>query len=154
MFSCSFPYFSFLLWCKLGVGSSRFPSLDFDHVLHLTVGSRNGSRRNFPRKRTSWIWKFRITRLEITVESHFSEVDLRKSSAKNEYRICSIRRRGYYLFHHVILCGFYSRAATNRERRLLNSVLPVKSFGNIRALRKASFIRLTKNYDAVTFLIS
>ena len=69
MFSCSFPYFSFLLWCKLGVGSSRFPSLEFDHVLHLTVGSRNGSRRNFLRKRTSWIWKFRITRLEITVES-------------------------------------------------------------------------------------
>ena len=27
------------------------------------------------------------------------------------YRICSIRRRGYYLFHHAILCGFYSRAA-------------------------------------------
>ena len=59
----------FLLWCKLGVGSSRFPSLEFDHVLHLTVGSRNGSRRNFLRKRTSWIWKFRITRLELTVES-------------------------------------------------------------------------------------
>ena len=29
-------------------------------------------------------------------------------------------RRGYYLFHHVILCSFYSRAATNQERRLLN----------------------------------
>ena len=43
------------------------------------------------------------------------------------YRICSIRRRGYYLFHHAILRGFYSRAATNRERRLLNSVLSVKS---------------------------
>ena len=35
------------------------------------------------------------------------------------YRIRSIRRRGYYLFHHAILCGFYSRAATIRERRLL-----------------------------------
>ena len=28
---------------------------------------------------------------------------------------------GHYLFHHAILCGFYSRAATIRERRLLNS---------------------------------
>ena len=26
------------------------------------------------------------------------------------YRIGSIRRRGYYLFHRAILCGFYSRA--------------------------------------------
>ena len=29
------------------------------------------------------------------------------------YHVCLIRRRGYYLFHHAILCGFYSRAATN-----------------------------------------
>ena len=50
----------------------------------------------------------------------------------------------------AILCGFYSRAATNQERRLLNSVLSVKIFVNVRALRKASFIRLTKNYNAVT----
>ena len=27
------------------------------------------------------------------------------------YRIRSIRRRGYYLFHRPILCGVYSRAA-------------------------------------------
>ena len=27
------------------------------------------------------------------------------------YCIRSIRRRCYYLFHHAILCGFYSRAA-------------------------------------------
>ena len=60
-------------------------------------------------------------------------------------RICSIRRRGYYLFHHAILCGFYSRAATIREWRLLNSVVSAKSFVNVRALRKASFIRSTKN---------
>ena len=37
------------------------------------------------------------------------------------------------LFHHAILCGFYSRAATNQERCLLNSVLSVKSFVNVRA---------------------
>ena len=72
-------------------------------------------------------------------------------ASTRECRICSIRRRGYYLFHHAILCGSYSRAATNRERRLLNSVLLVKSFVNVRALRKASFIRLIKNYDAVTW---
>ena len=35
------------------------------------------------------------------------------------YRIRSIRRRGYYLFHRLSLCGVYSRAATIRERRLL-----------------------------------
>ena len=39
------------------------------------------------------------------------------------------------------LCGFYSRAVTNRERRLLNSVFSVKFFVIVRALRKASFIR-------------
>ena len=37
---------------------------------------------------------------------------------EQEYRICSIRRRGYYLFHCAILCGVYTRAATIRERRL------------------------------------
>ena len=61
------------------------------------------------------------------------------------YRIRSIRCRGYYLFHHAILCGFYFRAATIRERHILNSVVSVKSFVNVRALRKASFIRSTKN---------
>ena len=66
------------------------------------------------------------------------------------YRICSIRHRGYYLFHHAILCGFYSRAATHREWRLLNSVLSVKIFHKCEGLRKVSFIRLTKNCDAAT----
>ena len=70
------------------------------------------------------------------------------------YCICSIRHPGYCLFHHAILCSFYSRVATNREWRLLNSVLSVKSFLNVRALRKASFGRLTKNYDAVTWFWS
>ena len=70
------------------------------------------------------------------------------------YRICSIRHHGYYLFHRAILCGFYSRAATNWERHLLNSVLSVKSFVIVTASRKASFIRLTKNCDAVTWFWS
>ena len=37
------------------------------------------------------------------------------------YRISAIKRRGYYLFHHAIYCGYYSRAATDRRWRLLNS---------------------------------
>ena len=51
------------------------------------------------------------------------------------YRICSIRRCGYYLFHRAILCGFYSRAAFIKL-----SVLS-KLFCNCKGLRKASFIR-------------
>ena len=35
------------------------------------------------------------------------------------YRIRSIKRHGYYLFHHPSLCGVYSRAETIREQRLL-----------------------------------
>ena len=38
------------------------------------------------------------------------------------YCICSIRRRGYYLFHRPVLCGVYLRAATNWEWHLLISV--------------------------------
>ena len=34
--------------------------------------------------------------------------------------ISAIKCRGYYLFHHVIYCGYYLKAATNRRRRLLN----------------------------------
>ena len=41
--------------------------------------------------------------------------------------------------------------ATNQERHLLNSMLSVKPFVNVRALRKGSFMRLTKNYNAVTW---
>ena len=67
-------------------------------------------------------------------------------------RICSIRRRGYCLFDHAILCGFYLRAATNQEQRLLNSLLSVKSFVNVRGLRKASL--LTKIYNVVTWFWS
>ena len=70
--------------------------------------------------------------------------DLKAFISNPDYRICSIRRHGYYLFHRAILCGFYLRAATNWERHLLNSVFLVKFFVIVRALRKASFIRLTK----------
>ena len=64
-----------------------------------------------------------------------------RHASRKVYRICSIRRRGYCLFHRTNLCGFYSRAATNRERCLLNSVFSVKFFVIAKALRKASFIR-------------
>ena len=94
---------------------------------------------------TLWIWVPRVFPCT------------RTSSIKHKlhkYRICSIRCHGYYLFDRAILCGFYSRAATNRERRLFSSVFSVKSFVIVRALRKASFIRLTKNCDAVTWFWS
>jgi len=42
------------------------------------------------------------------------------------YHIRSIGRHGYYLFHYTILCGFYSRVATIRERCLLSSGQMVK----------------------------
>ena len=45
-------------------------------------------------------------------------------------------------------------AVSIRERRLFNSVFSVKSFMIVRALRKASFIKLTKNCDAVTWFWS
>ena len=38
---------------------------------------------------------------------------------KPYYRIRLLIRRGYYLFQHAILRGYYSRAATVRERDLL-----------------------------------
>ena len=37
------------------------------------------------------------------------------------YCISAIKRRGYYLFHHAIYCGYYSRVATNQKQRFLNS---------------------------------
>ena len=46
----------------------------------------------------------------------------RRLTLSQNYRIRSIRRHGYYLFQHSILCGFFSRAAAIKERRLFNSV--------------------------------
>ena len=59
--------------------------------------------------------------------------------------IQSIRHRSYYFYsHHTILCGFYSRAATIHEWHLLNSVVLVKSFLNVRALRWHQFYKVNK----------
>ena len=55
------------------------------------------------------------------------------------------------VFHHAILCGFYLRVATNWEWHILNLVLSIISFVNVRTLRNAIFVRLTKNYDVVTW---
>ena len=52
---------------------------------------------------------------KLTTQSIFNA----KISRFAVYRIRSIRRRGYYLFHRTILRGYYSRTATIRERRLL-----------------------------------
>ena len=46
--------------------------------------------------------------------------------ATENYRIHSIRHRGYCFFHHAILCGFYLRVTTILERCLLNSGRKVK----------------------------
>ena len=64
----------------------------------------------------------------------------------NIYRICTIERCGYYLFHRAILCGFYSRVATNRERRLLNSVVPVwvKVFCKCKGFDKSQFYKINE----------
>ena len=44
------------------------------------------------------------------------------------------------------------RVAANREQHLLIKLSVIgKIFCNVRALRKASFISVTKNYDAVTW---
>ena len=48
-----------------------------------------------------------------------SRRESRSEKSVLNYRIRSIRRRSYYLFHRAILCSFYSRAATIREWRLL-----------------------------------
>ena len=51
------------------------------------------------------------------------------------YHICLIRRHGYYLFHHAILCGFYLRVATNQEQHLLIKLSVIdKVFRNAKLL--------------------
>jgi len=64
----------------------------------------------------------------------------------SEYRICAIRCRGYYLFHHTILCSFYSRVATNRERHLLNSVVWVKVFCKYKGFEKSQFYKINGEF--------
>ena len=49
----------------------------------------------------------------------------------------------------AILCGFYSRVGTDRERRLLNSVLTVKPFVNVRVLKK-----VFKKYDGKLLMLT
>ena len=56
----------------------------------------------------------------------------------SEYRICLIRRRGYYLFHRAILCGFYSRAAFIKL-----SVLG-KIFRNCKGIEKSQFYKINE----------
>ena len=46
----------------------------------------------------------------------------RAHAISNIYRIRLIRHCGYYLFHCPILCGIYSRVATNQEWHLLISL--------------------------------
>ena len=64
----------------------------------------------------------------------------------SEYRICAIRRRSYYLFHHAILCSFYSRVAANREWRLLNSVVWIKVFCKYKGFEKSQFYKINEEF--------
>ena len=70
----------------------------------------------------------------------------RLGSLQIVYRIRAIRHHGYYLFHHAILCGFYSRAATNRERHLLYSVVWVKVFCKCKGFEKSQFYEINEEF--------
>ena len=59
-------------------------------------------------------------------------------SHHTKYRICSIRRRGYYVFHHAILCGFYSRAAFIK----LSGIC--KIFCKCKGFEKSQFYKINK----------
>ena len=73
------------------------------------------------------------TTVKIPQEFRYPTEKLRKENLKilillfffhlphHAYRIHSIKRRGYHLFQHSILCCIYLRAAAIRERRLLES---------------------------------
>ena len=101
-------------------------------MFHLIVGSRNGSRRNFLRKRTSWIWKFRIlTRLEVTVESHCSDVS---SQVAQEHSLVLIpkterswsgnqTRHGWKVSRSLIFAARFESAKTAKIMRLENLAL-------------------------------
>ena len=65
------------------------------------------------------------------------------------YRICSIRRHGYYLFHRAILRGYYSRAATIRERRLLSIRRETTTLGTSEVEEIVPFVDLDDNEDEV-----
>ena len=72
--------------------------------------------------------KCQVSYLEMLGTYPVNQVYMKLSGSEMSYRICSIRRHGYYLFHCAILCGFYLRAV------FINSVLSVKSFIIVRAL--------------------
>ena len=87
-------------------------------MISSTLGSTSGSQQPFMRGK------------HLVFETVFIVISPHVISIINlhyNYRIRSIRRRGYYLFHRPSLCGVYSRAATIRERRLLIPVLAVAS---------------------------
>jgi len=49
------------------------------------------------------------------------------------------------LIHHAMLCSFYLRAAAVQDTAIIKPSCIVKSFANVRALRKVRFIRSTNN---------
>ena len=65
------------------------------------------------------------------------------------YRIRSIRRRGYYLFHRLSLCGVYLRAATNRERRLIERIWYIRIPSIHKAVSMEPFLVVMNSYTMV-----
>ena len=64
---------------------------------------------------TLWVNTFAIMYLSMSGLKCEREESIDHANAN--YRIHSIRCRGYYLFHLAILCGVHSRAATIQKRR-------------------------------------
>ena len=89
-----------------------------------------------------------VARMAITLSSANSAREEKKSSSswgyksmKSHYRICSIRHHGYYLFHHAILWGYYSRAATIWEWCLLNKL---RGIATARSRSQTPLLTLTR----------
>ena len=72
--------------------------------------------------KVSTLWMLLMTSLLVMTTVSMCSAHNSSCMIYYEYRICSIRRRGYYLFQQWILCGFCFRAAAIRKRHLFNTV--------------------------------
>ena len=74
----------------------------------------------------------------------YSSANVASHYTGKNYCICSIRHPGYCLFHHAILCSFYSRVATNREWRLLKLSVVGKILPKCKGFAKSQFWKINK----------
>ena len=81
------------------------------------------------------------------VSLYGSQISLSLTGRRSNYRIRSIRRRGYYLFRRAILCGYNSRAATIRERRLLLTRSEMTALGTSEVEEAGPFADIHDNED-------